>query len=228
MCAALFIHTCIISIKSRPGSNARGGPPVRNTVRKPRRRERIVSPKIVDRRSQVWEGLMAVAGRLMADRGVAAVSVEQILLAAGISRGTFYSFCGGKNELVAAIVKPALEQGTAGLEQVATRAAPEIVPAVVRIYEEMWRDHRNALVMIPGVPAAAFGRVVDAHRAFTDAMNHALERAEAGGQLRNDSARDTFRVITRTAVPLLRVYQDHPDRQRLYRESMTALLAAPR
>ena len=59
-------------------------------------------------------------------------------------------------------------------------------------------------------------------------MHRALVRAEAGGQLRNDSAMDSFRVLTRTAVPLLRVYQDHPDGQRLYRESMTALLAAPR
>ena len=39
---------------------------MRHTVRKPRRRERIVSRKVVDRRDQVWEGLLGVAGDLMA------------------------------------------------------------------------------------------------------------------------------------------------------------------
>lgn len=182
----------------------------------------------MDRRDQVWEGLLGVAGGLMGEQGVATVSVEQILLAAGLSRGTFYGFCGGKNDLVAAIIKPALEEGAASLEQLATRPAPEIVPAIVAVYEQLWERHRNALLMIPGVTADAFGRIRDAHKAYTDAMHRALARAEAGGQLRNDSAMDSFRVLTRTAVPLLRVYQDHPDGQRLYRESMTALLAAPR
>ena len=35
----------------------------------------------MDRRDQVWEGLLGVAGGLMAEQGVATVSVEQILLA---------------------------------------------------------------------------------------------------------------------------------------------------
>jgi AcrR family transcriptional regulator len=201
---------------------------MRHTVRKPRRRERIVSPKVVDRRGQVWDELLAVAGRLMAEKGVGAVSVEQILLAAGISRGTFYSFCGGRSDLVAAIVKPALDEGTASLEMLASRPAPEILPAIVGMYEELWRGHRHALLMIPGVDARAFAPLSDAHRGFTDAMARALDAAEAGGQLRNDSARDTFRVITRTAVPLLRIYHDNPDGRRLYRESMLALLVAPR
>ncbi|MBL8201524.1 MAG: TetR/AcrR family transcriptional regulator [Chromatiales bacterium] len=197
-------------------------------MRKPRRRERIVSPKVVDRRVQVWEGVLEVAGGLMAEHGVAAVSVEQILLAAGVSRGTFYGFCGGKHDLVAAIIKPALDEGTTGLAPLASRPAPGIVPAIVAVYEHLWARHRNALLMIPGVTADAFARIRDAHKAYTDAMLRALERAEAGGQLRNASATDSFRVLTRTAVPLLRIYQDHPDGQRLYRESMTALLAAPR
>ncbi|MEQ1800931.1 MAG: TetR/AcrR family transcriptional regulator [Gammaproteobacteria bacterium] len=197
---------------------------MRSTVHKPRRRGRIVSPKIVDRRGLVWSDLLAVAGSLMAERGVATISVEQLLLAAGISRGTFYSFCGGKSDLVAAIVIPALEQGTARLEPLGTSPPPRIIPAIVSIYEELWQNHRHALIMIPGVTADAFARIHDAHRAFTDAMSRALERARAGGQLRNDSVEATFRVITRTAVPLLRIYHDHPDGQRLYRESMTALL----
>ncbi|MEO8444826.1 MAG: host attachment protein [Gammaproteobacteria bacterium] len=198
---------------------------MQHTVKKPRRRERIINPKVVDRRSQVWEGLLAAAGRLMADSGIAAVSVEQILLAAGVSRGTFYGFCSGKSDLVAAIIEPVLVEGTATLARLESEPPPRIVPAIVDLYADLWRRHRNALLMIPGVDADAFLRLREAHKGYTDAMHRALERAAAAGTLRNGSASHSFRVLSRTAVPLLRVYQDHPDGKRLYRESMVSLLA---
>ena len=55
-------------------------------------------------------------------------------------------------------------------------------------------------------------------------MKSALEQAADGAQLRNGSADYSIRVIARTAVPLLRVYGDHPDGERLYAESLRALL----
>jgi AcrR family transcriptional regulator len=197
------------------------------TVRKPRRRARITSTRVLGRRGQVWEDLLAVAGRLMAEKGVAAVSVEQILLGAGISRGTFYGYCRNKTDLVVAIVEPVFAEGTPMLEDLADRPPGEVVPGIVALYADLWRRRREALLLIPGVDAAAFARLRAAHHAYTAAMNAALERAESGGTLRNGSAAYSFRVLTRTAVPLLRVYDDHPDGGRLYRESMLALLVGP-
>jgi len=52
-----------------------------------------------------------------------------------------------------------------------------------------------------------------------------LIRAEQASVLRNDDAVYTFKVITRTAVPLLKIYADHPGSARLYRESVLALLS---
>lgn len=196
------------------------------TVRKPRRRTRISSAKVVDRRGQVWDTLLAVAGRLMAENGVAAVSVEQILLAAGISRGTFYGYCRNKTDLLVAILEPVFTEGTATLEALAERPAAAILPGIVALYADLWRRRRHALMLIPGIDAAAFARLRAAHGAYTGAMQRALQLAADGARLRNGSATLTFRVLTRTAVPLLRVYHDHPDGERLYRESMTALLVA--
>lgn len=198
------------------------------TVRKPRRRDRISSARVLQRRGQAWENLMAVAGRIMAENGVAAVSVEQILLAAGMSRGTFYGFCRSKTDLVVAVLEPVFAEGTTALEALAAKPAADIVPGIVELYADLWRRRRDALLLIPGVDAAAFARLRQAHGAYTGAMQKALERAARGERLRNGSAAYTFKVITRTAVPLLRVYQDHPDGERLYRESMTALLRADR
>jgi hypothetical protein len=49
--------------------------------------------------------------------------------------------------------------------------------------------------------------------------------AATGGYLRSGCADYSFRVRARTAVPLLRVYADHPDGERLYAESLTGLVA---
>lgn len=196
------------------------------TVHKPRRRARITSARVLDRRGQVWEELLAAAGRLMAEQGITAVSVEQILLAAGLSRGTFYGYCRSKADLVVAIVTPVFVEGTAALERLAEQRPGAIVHGIIDLYQDLWRRHRNALLLIPAIDAATFARLRAEHGAFTDAMQSALERAATGGRLRNGSARLSFRVISRTAVPLLRVYDGHPDGERLYQESMAALLMA--
>lgn len=200
--------------------------PSRDTVRKPRRRGRISRPTVLARRGQLWDALLQAAGRLMAERGVAGVSVEQILVAAGLSRGTFYGYCRNKSELVAAIIEPVFREGTAVLNRIIALPPAEVMPSIASLYLDLWARRRDALLMIPGVDAEAFALLRDAHTAYTDAMQRTLEQAAAGGQLRNGSASYSFRVLTRTAVPLLRVYQDHPDGARLYRDSMLALLVA--
>lgn len=194
------------------------------TVRKPRRRSAVTSTRVLDRRGRVWDDIVSVAGRLMAERGIAAVSVEQILLGAGVSRGTFYSYYRNKTDLVVAIIAPVFDEGTAALAPLADAPPPDVVPGIVTLYLDLWQRHRHALMLIPGVDSAAFARLRPRHLAFTGAMRAALERAAGAGQLRNGSADYSFRVISRTAVPLLRVYDDHPDAARLYRNSLMALL----
>jgi AcrR family transcriptional regulator len=197
------------------------------TIRKPRRRRAVTRPAVLDRRSRAWEELLAVAGRLMAGRGPAAVSVEEILLGAGMSRGTFYSYCRNKTDLVVAIIEPVFVEGTRHLRELSTGETGGVVPGIIAMYLGLWRERRHALMLIPHVDAAAFARLRSAHEGFATAMQQALQRAADGGHLRNGSAAYSFRVIARTAVPLLRVYDDHPDRDRLYAESLAALLGGP-
>jgi AcrR family transcriptional regulator len=197
------------------------------TVRKPRRRSAISSARVLDRRGRVWEGIIAVAGKLMAEGGIGAVSVEQILLGAGVSRGTFYSYCRSKNDLLVALIAPVFDEGTAALAPLAGAPPAEVVPRIIALYLDLWQHHRHALMLIPAIDPATFARLRPRHLAFTGAMKAALERAAAADGLRNGSAEYSFRVIARTAVPLLRVYDDHPDAAVLYRESLAALLLPP-
>lgn len=196
------------------------------TVRKPRRRERINSAKVLERRGQIWEKLVATAGQLMAEEGPARVSVQQILLAAGISRGSFYGYCASKTDLLVAIIEPVFTDGCTILTGLLNERPEAVIPGIVAMYADLWHRRHHALTLIPGVDATTFARMRNAHQAYTTAMKQALDRAAMGNKLRNGSAAYTFRVLTRTAVPLLRVYQDHPDGERLYRDSMLALLMA--
>lgn len=198
----------------------------RNTALRPRRRSSVSRPRVAGRREQTLEQLLAVAGQLMAERGVAAVSVEQMLLAAGVSRGTFYSYFANKTDLVAALLNPVLAEGSRALEKLAKGPAAGVVPGIVDLYLDLWGRHRHALLVVPGVDAASFARVRAAHNAFVSAMERALEKSAAAGRLRNGSARHSLAILTRTAVPLLRIYQDHPRGETLYRESLLALLNA--
>lgn len=163
----------------------------------------------------------------MAGRGIAAVSVEAILLAAGVSRGTFYSYCRGKSDLVVALIEPVFEEGSRALAALADQPPAAVVPGIIDLYQALWRHHRHALLLIPGVDGATFARLRPGHVAFAEAMKAALGRAAAGGRLRNGCPDYSFRVLVRTAVPLLRVYADHPDGERLYAESLAALLVTP-
>jgi len=194
------------------------------TVRKPRRRSTVTSSRVLERRGRVWDDIVGLASRLMAERGIGAVSVEQILLGAGVSRGSFYSYCRSKTDLVVAIIAPVFDEGIAALTPLADAPPEDVVPGIITLYLDLWQRHRHALMLIPGVDAAAFTRLRPRHLAFAGSMRAALESAAQAGHLRNGNADYSFRVIARTAVPLLRVYDDHPDAGRLYRDSLTALL----
>jgi len=195
------------------------------SVAKPRMGAVIQSPKVVERRSRIRDALVETGARLFAEKGVEPVSVEELIEAVGISRRMYYGFFANKYELVASVLKPIFESGTPELEAMAKRPARELVSAIADLYLWLWAEHRDALLTIGVVGGEVMPYIEADHKAFGSAMKVVLEKAAAGGALRNGSADYTFKVISRSAIPLLKVYRDHPDRVSVYRESMIALLA---
>lgn len=164
-------------------------------------------------------------GRLIAERGVAQVSVEDILAAADISRRTFYSYFGNKYELVAGLINPALAAGADMLKALAEQPADTLLPGIVDCYRRLWDLHSDGLTVIAALDPAVMPYIENHHRKFGSALKRALTRAERAGLLRNNDAAYSFRVISRTAVPLLKIYADHPNGSALYRDAMLALLS---
>src|SRR5581483_9529035 len=57
------------------------------------------------------------AAELLAEQGIAATSVDEVLAAAGAGKGQFYHYCRGRDELAAAAVGHRCAQVVAGLAQ---------------------------------------------------------------------------------------------------------------
>lgn len=97
-------------------------------------------------REQVTENrrtILDAAGRLFRQRGFEAVTVAEIMKAAGLTHGGFYGYFASKEELVAAALAEAMTQTTTGpVGDLATYAA-----------EYLSRTHRDDLAR--GCPTAA-------------------------------------------------------------------------
>lgn len=74
------------------------------------------------RRTQTRAKIIAAAARLMADRGLAATSIDDIAAEAGVAKGSvFYNF-GSKDALCAAIIGAGIDQLVAALEDARTQS----------------------------------------------------------------------------------------------------------
>jgi len=193
-------------------------------VRRPRNGRTIRSTKVANRRSRIHASLLKIGATLAAERGAENVSVEDIIEQAGISRATFYGFFASKSELLAAALIPVLEEATDLLDALDSKPASDILPGIVDLYLTLWHHHADALLLISALDEGVFPYIEKHHEKFTVRLRGLLAVCEDAGLLRNDSADYTFRVLARTAIPLLRVYRDHPGIEQHYRGSMLALL----
>jgi hypothetical protein len=80
------------------------------------------------------------------------------------------------------------------------------------------------LLLIPTVDPKTFRHFEAQHRALNDALLEVLRAAERAEVLRNGSAQYSLKVIARTAIPLLRVYDGHPASESMFRDAVRGLL----
>jgi AcrR family transcriptional regulator len=170
------------------------------------------------------ESLMVAAARQFAARGIGTVSVEELLAEADVSRATFYGFFSSKYSLLEHILNPVFERATAALRALAGRPAAEAVDGLIDVYLELWNAHRDGLLLIPAIDPKTFRHFEAQHRALNDALLDLLSAAERADLLRNGSAQYSRKVIARTAIPLLRVYDGHPAAAALFRDALRGLL----
>jgi len=170
------------------------------------------------------EALLTAGARQFASRGVARVSVEDLLAEADVSRATFYAIFSSKNNLLESILNPIFDTATTKILSFDEESARVGLAGIFNTYLELWRTHRDGLLLISAVDAATFRHFETRHRALNEAIFAVLAKAERADLLRNGSAEYSLKVIARTAIPLLKVYDGHAAGEALFSDSMNALL----
>jgi AcrR family transcriptional regulator len=182
------------------------------------------SPRVARRRQRMKESLLAAGARQFATRGVGTVSVEELIAEADVSRATFYGFFSSKYSLLEHILNPVFEVATRSVRALAQRPAAEAVDGLIDVYQSLWDSHRDGLLLIPVIDQQTFRHFEAQHRDLNAAMLDVLASAERADLLRNGSAQYSLKVIARTAIPLLRVYDGHPAAAALFRDALRGLL----
>ena len=197
------------------------------SVEKPRSGSKIQSDKVLRRRNQMREDLLAAATRLFTTQGFGPISVEELIEDVGISRRTFYGFFANKHELAAAVINPIFVSAVAALKRIKKDKPKSILPCLAALYLDLWKTHKTGLMLLDHIDDSIFPYIEAGHIDYGTRLRQCLKTAERNGELLNGSAEYSFRIVNRTAVRLLKVYQDHPDFEAEYTRSLLALLTKP-
>lgn len=137
-------------------------------------------------REQVAENrqkILDAAGRLFRARGFEAVTVAEVMKAAGLTHGGFYGYFASKDELVAAALADVFGQ--------AGEQAVEIGNLARRYLSRAHRDDPAHGCPVAALGAEAARQTAPARRAMTDGVERQIERLCAG---------DTSAAARRAAV----------------------------
>ena len=182
------------------------------------------SSRVARRRAAQRERILSIASRRFAEQGVDHVRLDQVADEADLARNTLYSHFGTKDDLVEAIVRPALEQGLQDLRRLARARPRERIDGTLAVYWRLWEKHGQALRIayrLQGFPA---GQLAELHGAFAQGVLAALKSAARAGILRVRDPAIAARMVMRVAIPLLELYAGYDDAERLFVESMRGLL----
>jgi AcrR family transcriptional regulator len=168
--------------------------------------------------------LLAIGARRFAERGIAPVSVEELIAEADVSRATFYAMFSSKYSLLEGILNPIFETATRRIRALAASPAADAVDGLIDVYWSLWTTHRDGLLLIPLVDQETFEHFERQHRELKAALLELLLGVERADLLRNGSAQYSLRVIARTAVQLLRVYDGHAAAAAMFRDAVRGLL----
>ncbi len=185
------------------------------------------SRKIRSRQDGTRSRILAQSAALFVDRGYENVSVEQILAAADIARSSFYRFFANREEVLAAVIRPVFTDGLAHLDAITARDARGVLDGIFATYLALWAASPDALRLSTRTGGVYFDLFRDLHTPFRERITALLHLAEPGGQLLNNSAEYSARLLARAAVPVMEVYQRDARFAALFRSTMRGLLLVP-
>ena len=147
------------------------------------------APRVQRRRERTRASLLAVGARQFALRGIAPVSVEELIAEADVSRATFYGLFSSKYSLLEGILNPIFELATRRIRELCARPAEEAIDGLVDVYWSLWTTHRDGLLLIPLVDQETFTHFeTAASRAARCAARPAARRRARGSAAQRQRA----------------------------------------
>jgi AcrR family transcriptional regulator len=149
------------------------------------------------------ERIVAVARKLLANRGYAGVSIEDVLEKTGISRGALYHHFDSKEALFEAVLE-AMEAEIAATMAQAASGATDPVDALRAAWEAWFKLARDPavrqIVLTDALSVVGWAkwREIDERYGF-GRLKRTLQRAAASGRMREDLV-DTFAHILLAAI----------------------------
>ena len=183
-----------------------------------------LSPKIRSRQDKTRQRIIDESARKFIEKGFENVSVEEIIDAAEIARSSFYRFFSNREQVLENIIRPVFERGNAELEAIDSSRPEAIMTGIFETYIKLWQASPDALRVSTRLGGVYFYLFEDVHKSFREKVVALLEQVEASGLLLNDSANYTGRLLARVAIPIMEVYANTPNFEKLFHEAMSGLL----
>lgn len=168
--------------------------------------------------------ILQAATECFNEKSVSTVSVEEIIEAADISRGTFYKLFRHKEEVLLQIARPMLELYSAKLGEINATDPHDIFDRIVDVYIHVWHEMPDAFSIASKESRHVFHLLADSHRPAMEKMRRLFDLIEPHGILRVGKADYAVALFARSAVVVLRTLKDDPDWERLFRASMSGFL----
>jgi AcrR family transcriptional regulator len=182
------------------------------------------SPRVLRRQERTRQSIITAATEQFAQKSYATVSVEQIIEAADISRGTFYKLFKDKAEVLAEILQPLMQLYGSQLATIDSADPWEIIDRMIDVYIRIWRDAPTAFSLSQKDSTGIFHLIEKSHRPAMTHMYRLFKIVESHNILRAERAEEAMALMARSAVIVLRVYDGQPEWERLFAESMRGLL----
>ncbi|RKZ45642.1 MAG: hypothetical protein DRQ58_10085 [Gammaproteobacteria bacterium] len=182
------------------------------------------SPRILRRQERTRQTILQAATTRFIEKNIATVSVEEIIEAADISRGTFYKLFKHKEDVFTQIAQPMMESYSSRLAAINSTNPWETFDQIIDVYIQIWREYPEAFSLASRESQSVFHLLEEAHRPVMKHMRRLFDLIEPHGILRARKAEYSIALMARSALIILRTFDHDPDWERLFRESMHGFL----
>jgi AcrR family transcriptional regulator len=146
-------------------------------------------------RDETRERILAVALQLIADHGFAATSTREISERLGFTKAALYYHFRTKDDLLAAIVAPAMEDLKALLDKASPRGGPVARRQFVEGYVDLVASHEDLVRVLSDDPSARRRVALTAAAPLYDRMARLLSGSEAPGTAQRARVRAALGAI---------------------------------